>query len=177
MESNDFVTILAAIGTLLNTLGILYFSFRKNKKEVKRLDAEAESEIVDAANLNLEGARVSVQILLDRINELKEENEREAAELKEALEMEKNTRIKELAQERKAREDDARYFRRRIKDLEREYRDYRSWAAKLVKQVVEAGRIPVPFEPSISDSDFAQAIRPDLETGPNPAIDKEEDDK
>jgi hypothetical protein len=64
----------------------------------------------------------------------------------------------------KSRKDDVEYFRRRIRDLERESRDYRNWAAKLVKQLVDAGQIPVPFVPTVTDSDpSATSVRIDLE--------------
>jgi len=132
---------------------MVYSAYKKHKPEIKKIEVEVDSEIVDAANLNLEGAKVSAQMLLDRINELKVD-----------LEAEKKSRKEEQETNERIRRDDIEYFRRRIKDLERESRDYRSWAAKLVKQVVESGQIPVPFLPSTSDSDTKiTRPRPDLE--------------
>lgn len=128
-------------------------SWKKNKPEIKKLEMEGDSELVEAANTSLEGAKISAAILLDRINELRQE-----------LNDEKTDRKEEFNRERQARNDDAEYFRRRIKELDREARDYRLWAAQLVKQVVEAGKIPIPFTPSISDSERGiPPIKPDKE--------------
>jgi len=142
VTANEIVLLLGGIVAAANTGFLIYFAWKKIKPEVKKIENEGDSEIVDAANLNLEGAKISAQMLLDRINELKGE----------------------LDAERKVRKEDAEYFRRRIKDLDRESRDYRSWAAKLVKQVVEAGKIPAPFIPSWGESDSnVTAVRTDLE--------------
>lgn len=160
MEINELVALIGAITTALNIGFVGYMAWKKNKPEVKKMDAEAESEIVDAANLNLEGAKISAQMLLDRINELKGE-----------LEKEKQRRKDSVAALEKSRREDAEYFRRRIKDLERESRDWKTWAAKLAKQVVEAGKIPAPFVPSIGESDMSiTAIRTDLENEPEDDI-------
>jgi hypothetical protein len=59
----------------------------------------------------------------------------------------------DIASERAARKQDAEYFRRRIKDIEKESRDNRLWAARLAKQVIEAGKTPVPFISSLNDTD------------------------
>ena len=156
MTANELATIITTIVTAINTLVIAYLAFKKGKPEVKKLEIEGDSEIVGAANLNLEGAKISAQMLLDRINELKGE-----------LDQERQARKLESDEAETKRREDIEYFRRRIRDLERESRDYRSWAAKLVKQVVEAGKIPVPFVPSFGDSDISiQAVRTELEGDP-----------
>jgi polyhydroxyalkanoate synthesis regulator phasin len=136
---SEWATILLAI---FNAGQIVYFAWKKLKPEVKKLEIEGDSELVEAANMNLEGAKTSAQMLLDRINELKQE-----------LKEEREDRKREFEKERKARNDDAEYFRRRIKELDREAKDYRIWAAKLAKQVIEAGKIPAAFVPSLNDSE------------------------
>lgn len=164
MTSNELVTLIGGIIALINAASLVYFAWKKNKPEVKKIENEADSEIVDAANLNLEGAKISAQMLLDRINELKGELEAEKTARRDGLALAEKTRKEEISNLEKIRKEDNEYFRRRIKDLERESRDYRSWAAKLVKQVVEAGKIPVPFVPSFGESDInITAIRVDLE--------------
>jgi len=166
VTANDIVTLIGGIVAALNTGFLVYFAWKRNKPEVKKLDVEADSEIVDAANLNLEGAKVSASMLLDRINELKGDLDKERQQRKEGMEQAELKRAQEVATLEKARREDADYFRRRIKDLERESRDYRSWAAKLVKQVVEAGKVPIPFIPTFGDSETnLTAIRTDLENG------------
>lgn len=150
---DNLVEMVSMLTTLLNLGAFTYLAFRKLKPQVKKLDAEVDSEIVESANLNLEGAKISAQMLLDRINELKTE-----------LDSERNARKDEQARNEQTRRDDAEYFRRRIKDVEREAADLRHWASKLVKQVVDAGQVPAPFLPSYHDSDTKNTKpRPDLE--------------
>lgn len=168
MTTNDLVTVLGAIVAAINTGFLLYFAWKKLKPEVKKIDIEADSEIVDAANLNLEGAKISASMLLDRINELKGELATETKKRRDGIEQVEQNRRVEIAALEKKRSDDARYFRRRIKDLEKDARDYRLWAAKLVKQVVEAGKVPVPFTPSFGESEQGvTSIRVDLESDPD----------
>ena len=145
--------ILTAIGVLANTGWIIYSSWKKNKPEVKKLEVEADSEIVESANLNLEGAGIAQGLLLARITELTARIEDNRKDYEARMAKIEETRLKDLE-----------YFRRRIKDLERESRDYRSWAARLVRQVVDAKLVPVQFVPSFGDSETGiTAIRTDLE--------------
>ena len=156
MTAHDLTEVVTVVVTGINTLALVYLAFRKLKPEVKKMSVDTDSEIVDAANQNLEGAKISAGMLLDRINELKRE-----------LDEEKAARKQEQILNEKLRRDDAEYFRRRIRDLEREGRDYRSWAANLARQVVQAGLIPAPFIPSLTDSDPSiQPIRSELEDKP-----------
>jgi hypothetical protein len=154
----------------VNTFGLLYFAWRKLKPEVKKLEAEGDSDIVDmaveAAERNLAGAKISNEMLVQRIDDLKKEVETERTLRKEELQAERTARATELQAEREARKKEGEYLRRRIKDAEREARDYRSWAAKLVRQVVDAGKIPVTFVPSTnedSESGISAITREDLE--------------
>ena len=156
MTADEITKLITTIATFINSAALIYLGFKKLKPEVKKMSVDTDSEIVDAANMNLEGAKVSAAMLLDRINELKRD-----------LDTEKAARKEEQALNEKLRRDDAEYFRRRIKDLEREGRDYRSWAANLARQVVQAGLIPAPFIPSLTDSETGiQPIRSELENKP-----------
>ena len=127
----DWTQIITAAIGLGNFVWIIYSSWKKNKPEIKKLEAEADSEAVEAANASLEGAKISGEMLLSRINELKAD----------------------LDAEKKLRKADAEYFKRRLAESDREAKDYRVWAAKLAKQVIEAGRIPAPFIPSSGESE------------------------
>lgn len=131
MEIEQGIALLGAITTAVNIGFIIFFNWKKNTPEVKKLEVEGDSGLVSAANVNLEGAKISSEMLIDRIEELKND----------------------LAAEKRARRDDAEYFRRRIKDIEKEARDYRLWAARLAKQVIEVGKVPVPFISSLNDTD------------------------
>lgn len=137
MALREIVEILVSIAAIGNTTWIVYKSWKelrpgikKIETETEKLDVEVDSEIVSAAHINLEGAEISTNLLMQRIRELRED----------------------LENEKKARRDDAEYFRRRFREAEREARDYRQWAARLAKQVIDAGIVPVAFIPS-SDTD------------------------
>lgn len=129
--------IITALVAAANTAWIIWSSLKKNKPEIKKLENEAESEMVEAAEVNLQGAKLSGEILMARILELRAD----------------------LETEKKTRREEAEYFKRRLKESEREARDYRLWAARLSKQLIEAHQIPAPFIPSASDSEVGiQAI-------------------
>jgi hypothetical protein len=164
MNVNELVTIIAAIVSALNAGFLAWLAFKKLKPELKKSEAEAEIEAIEASNLSLEGSKTSVQLLLDRVNEQKSEMDAMKKNHKEEMERLENSCKEEIARLEKLRSEDAEYFKRRIKDLDKEARDYRSWAAKLVKQVVEAGKVPVAFLPSFGESDaHITAIRTELE--------------
>lgn len=131
METNEIVALTTVIASLVN-VGILAFqAWKKLKPEVKKMEAEGDSEVVESSYKSLEGAVLSQNMLKERVDELQ----------------------RDLIAEKKSRRDDADYFRRRIKDIEKEARDYRLWAARLAKQVIEAGKVPVPFITSLNDTD------------------------
>lgn len=147
-------TVITLILSLINGLSIVYFAWKKNKPEVKKLEVESESEIVEAAERNLESAKISNQMLIDRINELKKDLEDEKQTRRDELEAQRISMQSKIDAETEARRKESEYLRRRLKEAEREARDYRSWAANLAKQVVRAGQIPTPFIPSsLEDSD------------------------
>lgn len=131
MEINELLTILSSILVLFNGAQVGIAAWKKLKPEVKKMEREAEHELQEAANLNLEGAEKSISFLMETVKTLKGD----------------------LEVEKKARQEDAIYFRRRIKEIDREARDYRAWAAKLAKQLIEAGKIPEPFVPTTDESD------------------------
>jgi predicted RNase H-like nuclease (RuvC/YqgF family) len=166
MNWNETVTIIGGIIAAINGASLVYFAWKKLKPEVKKMEGEAESELQEAANLNLEGAKVSAQMLLDRINELKGELDTERTLRREGMAQAEKSHKESLASLEKSRREDIEYFRRRIKDLDRELRAYRSWAATLTKQVVEAGKIPAQLVLSLNDSEpSVTSIRYDLEVG------------
>ena len=131
LSSSELIAIITSIATLIQISLMAYQSMRKNKPEVKKLEVEGDSEIVDAAHVNMESAEISTKLLLARIEELK----------------------KDVEAEKKARQEDRQYFNRRVRDLDKELRDYRNWAAGLAKQVIQAGKQPIPFLSSLNDSD------------------------
>jgi hypothetical protein len=138
---NNWLTWIASI---LNTVWLLYAAWKKFKPELKKMDTEGDIDI-------LKGAEISNQMLVDRINEMKAQREADVAIWKGELQQEREARKAELAAEKEARKKESDYLRRRIKEAEREARDYRSWAAKLVKQVVNSGQIPAEFVLSLPE--------------------------
>ena len=168
---NNSIAVIGAITTIINGIILAYLTWKKARPEIRKADAEADQENVETMNINLEGAKISGQILLDRINELKGEVDDEKEKRKTAEQQCKD----QIAALDASRSEDREYFRRRIKDLENESRDYRRWAATLTKQVVEAGKIPAPLTLSMNESDTRiTAIRTELEgkTGKNEAVKK-----
>jgi hypothetical protein len=138
MTSKEFIELLIGLATVANTFWITYKAWKelrptikKTEAETDKVEAETESELYTGAQVIAEGATVSGKLLMDRIRELRED----------------------LENEKRARREDAAYFRRRFREAEREARDYRLWAAQLAKQVIEKGGVPVPFAPSPSESE------------------------
>lgn len=149
----DFTTMMNWILGAINAAFLIYAAWRKLKPEVKKLETEVDLDV-------LEGAARSQQMLIDRINDLQSQLNLEREARKADLQQERDARKAELETERAARTKSEEYLRRRIREAEREARDYRQWAAKLVKQVVEAGKVPAAFIPSSEESETGiSAIR------------------
>lgn len=150
------LNLLAGLLSAVNAAFLIYSALKKLRPEIKKMDSEIDLDV-------LEGAAKSQQMLIDRINDLQTQlnAEREARKLE--LAQEREARKLELQAEKDARRKESEYLRRRIKDAEREARDYRQWAARLVKQVVEAGKVPAAFIPTPSD---------DSETGISAILDE-----
>lgn len=158
MNSDELILILSGIVGVINTVMLIYAGWKRLKPEVKKLENETEMQEAEVARLNLQSAEISTQMLINRINELKTELEAERSARKRELAEQKESMQTKLDAEIEARRKEGVYLRRRIKEAEREARDYRLWAAKLVKQVVESNKIPVPFVPiSLEDSDTGMA--------------------
>lgn len=134
--ASEIAELISAVFAGVNILAIIWFTWKKNKGEVKKLDVDSDSEIVDAAQTNLEGAKLVTTMLKEQIDELR----------------------KELENEKKARREDAEYFKRRIKEIEQELQDYRLYAARLAKQVIESGDIPAPLISSNGDDKLLETI-------------------
>lgn len=128
---NNYVEVAAVITTIGNTIFLIWQAWKRSRPEIEKLEAEGDSAVADAAHSIGEGALLNNQMLKQRIDELQSD----------------------LATEKKSRRDDAEYFRRRIKDIEKESRDYRLWSARLAKQVIELGKVPAPFISSLNDTD------------------------
>lgn len=138
MTPREIAELLVIIATAGNTFWTVYKAWKELRPGIKKIesdtektDAETDSEIANAAEVIARGTTVSSQVLVERIRELRED----------------------LENEKKARREDAAYFRRRFREAEKDARDLRNWAARLAKQVIEAGKIPEPFIISPSDSE------------------------
>lgn len=131
LNANEVIALITSFAAAVNVFIMAYQAWKRNKPEIKKMEAEGESEIVDAAHTNLEGAKLSAAMLKERIDELRTA----------------------LDEERKQRKSDRDYFTRRMREIDRELSDYRSWSARLAKQVIEGGKQPVPFISSRDASD------------------------
>lgn len=138
MTLKELAELLVVIATTGNTFWLTYKAWKelrpgikKTEAETDKVEAETEAELYTGAQVIAEGATVSGKLLMDRIRELRED----------------------LENEKKARREDAAYFRRRFREAEKESRDYRNWAATLAQQVIKLGGIPAPFTPTLGDSE------------------------
>ena len=127
---NELIGIAGALGALVNIGIIAWQSLKRSKYEIKKLDNEGDVDFTEASLHTVEGAKISMELLQMTVEKLQ----------------------KDLEAEKESRKKDTEYFRRRVREMDKENREYRTWAAKLVKQVIGAGLIPVPFEP-IQESD------------------------
>ena len=156
MTLNELAGIITSIVAALNTLAIAYMVLYKGKREAAKTEVEADNEFIEGAERS---AKLSEDLLTQRIKDLKEELEALKVNSKAELQAEREARGKEIEAEREARRKEGEYLRKRLREAEREGRDLRRWAAALVKQVVEAGKEPARFIPSLSeDSDQLNAI-------------------
>lgn len=142
MSINEIIGIAGAVGALINIIVISWQAWKKSKPEIRKIEKEADTEDAELHKASIEGAQLSMAMLEHRLNDLQSD----------------------LSREKQARKDDYDYFRRRIRELDRENREYRSWASRLAKQVISAGLIPVAFEPIVGETDPAlTAIKDDKE--------------
>lgn len=160
MTPRELIELLAILATIGNTVWLTYKawkelrpSLKKTEAETDKVEAETESELYTGAQVIAEGATVSGKLLMDRIRELRED----------------------LENEKKARREDAAYFRRRFREAEKETRDWRNYAAGLAKQVIQLGGIPISFTPSLGESE--RGIPAISEPDPNKADEKEVKEK
>lgn len=145
MTYKELVELLIGLATVGNTVWITYKAWKELRPGIKKIeadtektDAEIESELAAAAQTTAQGATVSSQLLMQRITELRQDL---------------NNAKEDLENEKRARREDAAYFRRRFREAEREARDWRNYAARLAKQVIQVGAIPEQFMPSAGDSE------------------------
>lgn len=128
---SEIAELISAIFAAINIVGIIWFTLTKNKGEVKKLEAQGDSEIVDAAQVNLQGAKLVTTMLKEQIDDLR----------------------RELEHEKVKREEETERFERRIKEIEAQLRSYMNYASRLAAQVIEAGKIPEPLILEIGESD------------------------
>lgn len=137
LTASEWIGIIGAVGAFINVIILSWIAFKKSGKEIKKLEDESQHEIGDAVESVANASKVTVDTMLARITTLEAD----------------------LLSEKEARKRDIEYLRRRLRDAEQESRDYRSWAAQLARQVIEAGKQPVPFIPSVDTDQGLQAIK------------------
>lgn len=146
MDFTNIITVISGLIAAANAALLVYAAWQKLKPEVKKLESENDLG-------NLKNAQLSQQMLVDRINELEQQRKDDLEAWKGELEEERRKLEAQLEAAEKKRLEDVAYFKRRFKEADREARSYRRWAAALVKQVVEAGKVPAAFMPFTEDSD------------------------
>lgn len=108
--------IISAVGGIATIMGNLY----KVKAEKKKTNNEGESAIAEAAESLANGAKISNDMLLNRLVEM------------ETREKDRDKREKELLD--------------KVNALETSLTDWQDWARRLVHQVRSYGKEPVPFK-------------------------------
>jgi hypothetical protein len=139
LTASEWIGIIGALGAFINIIILSWIAFKKSGKEIKKLEDESQHEIGDAVESVANASKVTVETLMTRITQLDAD----------------------LTAEKEARKRDIEYLRRRLRDAEQESRDYRSWAAQLARQVIEAGKQPVPFVPSVDTDQGLQSVKKD----------------
>jgi hypothetical protein len=137
MNSSELIALITAIAALTNIGAIAWQAWKKTKPEIRKIEAEGESELSDANKATAEASQINSNLLMNRIEELKVAIDAEK-------EMRKQDRI---------------YFNRRIRELDRELHDYRNWAAQLAKQVIELKGTPSPFVLSLDTDKGMSSIK------------------
>jgi hypothetical protein len=139
LTASEWVGIIGALGAFINIVILSWIAIKRSGKEIKKLDDESQHEIGEAVESVANASKVTVETLMVRITQLEAD----------------------LISEKEARKRDIEYLRRRLRDAEQESRDYRSWAAQLARQVIEAGKQPVPFIPSVDTDQGLQSVKKD----------------
>ena len=121
----DISSIVSIVGAVISILGAVVM-ISKAKPEKKKLEAEGSASIADAAESVATGAKVSNELLLTRIKELEEREEKR----------ERMMKARELAWDAEMRT-----LKEQVQELER----YKDWALRLAQQVRNKGEEPVPF--------------------------------
>jgi len=137
LTASEWIGIISAVGAFINIVILSWIAFKKSGKEIKKLEDESQHEIGEAVESVANASKITVETLMARITALEAD----------------------LTAEKEARKRDIEYLRRRLRDAEQESRDYRSWAAQLARQVIEAGKQPVPFIPSADTDQGLSAIK------------------
>jgi hypothetical protein len=114
-NNNDLFALFAAIVSVVGAIISLY----KSKPEKKKIEAEGESALGSAAESIATGAKVSNELLLDRIIELESKNKEMSAKLL--------TVTADMA------------------NMKNDLDAWQDWASRLVHQVRSLGHEPVPF--------------------------------
>jgi len=119
MENNTAIVISVA-GMLVSLAGVMVQVF-KARSEVKKINAEGQSSIADGAESVALGAKVSSDLLLQRINEMEERD--------------------------KLRKQEIEAIRKELSDVRLEMVEWKDYAIRLVYQVKSLGHEPIPFKP------------------------------
>lgn len=115
-----WVSILTALVSFIGAIATIASNLYKVKAERKKTAAEGESAIADAADSIANGAKISNDMLLNRLVEM------------ETREKDRDKREKELMD--------------KVNALETSLTDWQDWARRLVHQVRSYGKEPVPFK-------------------------------
>lgn len=127
---NDLITWINLILTIITVVGggvTSYIVLYKAKPERKKLEAESESSIADAAESIVSGAKGSTDLLIRRLEEM------DLREIK--------------------REQELSSLKIKMVSVEASLTEWQGWAERLAYQVKSLGHVPVPFKLYEKDTD------------------------
>lgn len=115
-----YISVGASIVSVLSMAFGIFITLAKLRPETRNIDANTQSSLAGAAESVAEGAKVSNDLLLQRIEEMEErEKKRDVRERQMLFEFEK---------------------------VKSALADWQDWARRLVHQVKSLGHEPVPFK-------------------------------
>lgn len=133
LTPNTYINLFATVVTVIGAMLTIYKTAYHAKSERRKIDADGDSAIADAAESVVSGAKITNDLLMRRVEDMEK---RDAA------------RENELAQLRArdaAREQEIQEIRRRFLALQEELLEWKNYAFRLAHQLKALGHEPTPF--------------------------------
>jgi predicted nucleic acid-binding Zn-ribbon protein len=133
LTPNTYINLLATVVTVIGAMLTIYKTAYHAKSERRKLDADGDSAIADAAESVVTAARSTNDLLMRRVEEMEK---REAVRENELVQL----RARDAAREQEIQE-----IRRRFLELQEELLEWKNYAFRLAHQLKSLGHEPNPF--------------------------------